>query len=126
MRKEVKATIRKDLTFIVTDMATMVAMVTTVDMAIDPINRPIAMAFCVATTRASGATAETIGGETIAIMAACRSLGKIRHLAFEHAGGFAGVRKISSGDRQLFVGGAAFLCSPEMKDCSRFAYQGGL
>ncbi|PYS61517.1 MAG: hypothetical protein DMF74_16175 [Acidobacteria bacterium] len=87
MRKEVKATIRKDLTFIVTDMATMVAMVTTVDMAIDPINRPIAMAFCVATTRASDVTADTIGGETIATMAAGRSPGNVRHIAFEYLGG---------------------------------------
>jgi len=87
MPKEVKATTRKDLIFIGTDMATMVAMVTTVDTAIDTINRPIAMAFCVAMTRASDVTAETIAGETIATMAAGRSPGNVRHLAFEDAGG---------------------------------------
>ena len=83
MRKEVKATIRNDLTFIVTDVAAMVAMVTTVDTAIDTINRPIAMAFCVATTRASDVTAEAIAGETIATMAAGRFPGNVRHIACE-------------------------------------------
>ena len=87
MRKEVKGTIRKDLTFIVTDMATMGAMVTTVDTAIDTISRPIAMAFCVGTTRASDVMADTIGGETIATLAAGRSPGNVRHLAFEYPGG---------------------------------------
>ena len=86
MRKEVKTTIRKDLTFIVTDMATMGAMVTTVDTAIDTISRPIAMAFCVGTTRASDVMADTIGGETIATLAAGRSPGNVRHLAFEYPG----------------------------------------
>jgi len=91
MRKEVKATIRKDLTFTGTDMATTVAMVATVDTAIDTINRPIVMVFCEAMTRASGVTAETIAGETIATMAAGRSPGN--PAAFEHAGEFVRVRK---------------------------------
>src|SRR5260370_41695356 len=70
MPKEVKTTIRKDLIFIETDMATMVAMVTTVDTAIDTINRHIAMAFCEGTTRASDVTADTNAGEKIRAMAA--------------------------------------------------------
>src|SRR5437588_6701842 len=89
MRKEVKATIRKDLTFTGTDMATTVAMAATVDTAIDTINRPIVMVFCEAMTRASGVTVETIAGETIATMAAGRFPGN--PAAFEHAGEFVRV-----------------------------------
>jgi hypothetical protein len=33
---------------------------------------------------------------------------------------------MTDGGRQLLVGGAAFLCLPEMKDRVRFAYQGEL